>query len=296
MPVYRVKIIDSNPLAGTEHRIAPTRTTRAAVLPGQAVVVLDWATMLIIDVVPCADADTQERALVDHVLPGVEAGDLGIEDRNFRTTRLVFGVRAWGGSFLVRQHQSTLSWAATTPWVAVGRISTGMVHEQTRCVRDPARDEVMQRRRIRLDLDQPTEDNETVILLLTDVPKERADALLMSETSRRRWRRRRATHTTPQARGGAEPTAAVTISVSALLELAEWCRQRLTESHGGITCPTPNDTPLPPAHDHAGAEPEPGSGDPLDPHPCRQEATTPRPARTTPRPTPRGTAPRGGRS
>jgi hypothetical protein len=40
--------------------------------------------------------------------------------------------------------------------------------------------------------------------------------------------------------------AQVTIAVSALLELAEWCRQRLTEPHGGITCPTPHDAPLPP--------------------------------------------------
>ena len=46
--------------------------------------------------------------------------------------------------------------------------------------------------------------------------------------------------------------AQVTIAVSALLELAEWCRQRLTESHGGITCPKPYDTPLPPANDRAG--------------------------------------------
>lgn len=188
VPGYRVKILDGNHLAGTEHRIAPTRTTRAAALPGQALVVLDLATMLIIDVVPCEDAYTQERALVDHVLPGVEPGDLWIEDRNFCTTRLVFGVRARGGSFLVRQHQSTLYWDETTPWVAVGRVSTGRVHEQTICVRDPARDETMQLRRIRWDLDQPTEDNETVILLLTDVPKERADALLLSETYRRRWR------------------------------------------------------------------------------------------------------------
>jgi hypothetical protein len=77
--------------------------------------------MLIIDVVPWEDASTQERALVDQVLPGVEPGDLGIEDRNFCTTRLVFGVRARGGSFLVRQHQLTLHWEEVTPWAASAR-------------------------------------------------------------------------------------------------------------------------------------------------------------------------------
>ena len=40
-------------MAGTEHRIGPTRTTRAAVLPGQALVVLDLATMLVLDAVSC---------------------------------------------------------------------------------------------------------------------------------------------------------------------------------------------------------------------------------------------------
>lgn len=188
VPGYRAKVLDGNHLAGTEHRIGPTRTTRAAVLPGQALVVLDLATMLVIDAVSCEDAYTQERALVEQVLPGVEPGDLWIEDRNFCTTRLVFGVRARGGSFLVRQHQSTLYWKETTPWVTVGRTRTGLVHEQTIQVHDPASDETMELRRIRLDLDQPTEDKETVIFLVTDVPKARADALLLSETYRLRWR------------------------------------------------------------------------------------------------------------
>src|SRR5262249_8748060 len=72
---YRAKILDGNPLAGTERRPKVTRTTRAAALPGQALVVLDPAAMLVLDVVPCEDAHAQERSLVDQVLPGVEPGD-----------------------------------------------------------------------------------------------------------------------------------------------------------------------------------------------------------------------------
>ena len=97
VPGYRAKILDGNHLAGTEHRVPATRTTRAAALPGQSLVVLDPATMLVIDVVPCEDAHAQERSLIDQVLPGVEPGDLWIADRNFCTTRLVFGTRARGG-------------------------------------------------------------------------------------------------------------------------------------------------------------------------------------------------------
>lgn len=185
---YRTKILDGNHLAGTEHRIGPTRTTRAAVLPGHALVVLDLATVLVVDVVPCEDAYTQERALVDQVLPRVEPGDLWIEDRNFCTSRLVFGIHARGGCFLVRQHKLTLRWDEATPWVAAGRTGTGLVHEQTIEVHDPDTDETMNLRRIRLDLDQPTEDKETEIFLVTDVPKERADALRLCETYRLRWR------------------------------------------------------------------------------------------------------------
>ena len=185
---YRAKILDGNHLAGTEHRVPATRTTRAAALPGQALVVLDPATMLVVDVVPCEDAHAQERSLVDQVLPGVEPGDLWIADRNFCTTRLVFGTRARGGSFLVRQHKSTLYWAETTPWVEVGRVATGMVSEQTITVTEADGSGAMALRRIRLELDQPTRNKEKELFLLTDVPPGRADARALADAYRNRWR------------------------------------------------------------------------------------------------------------
>src|SRR3954466_10652132 len=89
VPGYRAKILDGNHLAGTEHRPKVTRTTRAAALPGQSLVVLDPATMLVPHPGPREDAHAPERSLIDQVLPGVEPGDLWIADRNFRTTRLV---------------------------------------------------------------------------------------------------------------------------------------------------------------------------------------------------------------
>jgi IS4 transposase len=185
---YRAKVLDGNHLAGTEHRPAAVRTTRAAALPGQALAVLDLASSLIVDVVPCEDAYTQERALIDQVLPGVEPQDLWIGDRNLCTTRLIFGVHARGGSFLVRQHQSTLYWSEVTPWEAMGRAESGTVSEQTIQVEDPASGGTMQLRRIRLDLDRPTREKETTLFLLTDLPRERAGAALLCQTYRRRWR------------------------------------------------------------------------------------------------------------
>src|SRR3954470_9214261 len=188
VPGYHAKILDGNHLAATEHRIKPTRATHAAPLPGQALVVLDPATMLVIDVAPCEDAHAQERSLVDQVLPGVEPGDLWIADRNFCTTRLVFGTRARGGSFLVRQHKSTLYWEQATPWAEVGRVATGRVSEQTITVTEADGSGAMPLRRIRLELDQPTRDKETELFLVTDVPRERADARMLADAYRNRWR------------------------------------------------------------------------------------------------------------
>jgi IS4 transposase len=187
VPGYHAKILDGNHLAATEHRIEPTRTTHAAPLPGQALVVLDPATMLVIDVAPCEDAHAQERSLIAQVLPGVEGGDLWIADRNFCTTRFLFGVRARGGCFLVRQHRLTLRWEAIAPWSDVGRVATGFVQQQMIRVTEVGGDEVMELRRIRLQLDQPTRDKETELFLLTNLPEEHADALLLAETYRRRW-------------------------------------------------------------------------------------------------------------
>jgi hypothetical protein len=187
VPGYHAKILDGNHLAATERRIKPTRASHAAPLPGQAPVVLDPATMLVVDVAPCEDAHAQERSLVEQVLPGVEPGDLWIADRNSCTTRFLFGVRARRGCFLVRQHRQTLRREPTTPWSDVGRVATGFVQEQTIRVTEVDGDGVMQLRRIRPELDQPTRDKGTELFLLTDLPPEHADALSVAETYRRRW-------------------------------------------------------------------------------------------------------------
>src|SRR4051812_11233784 len=187
VPGYRAKILDGNHLAATEHRIKPTRTTHAAPLPGQSLVVLDPATMMVIDVAPCEDAHAQERSLIDQVLPGVVPGDLWIADRNFCTSRFLFGVRTRRGCFLVRQHRQTLRWEPTTPWSDAGRVATGFVQEQMIRVTEVDGDGVMEVRRIRLQLDQPTRDGETELFLLTDLPPGHADALLVAQAYRRRW-------------------------------------------------------------------------------------------------------------
>src|SRR5204863_1895199 len=110
LPGYRVRILDGNHLAGTEHRIKELRPIGAGALPGQALVVLDPRLMLVTDVVLCEDGHAQERSLLDRVLALVGAKDLWIADRNFCTTNFLFGIAAVGASFVVRQHAATLHW------------------------------------------------------------------------------------------------------------------------------------------------------------------------------------------
>ncbi|MEM6716072.1 MAG: hypothetical protein AAF622_13455 [Cyanobacteria bacterium P01_C01_bin.147] len=57
----------------------------SAPLPGHALVILDPALQLAIDVFACEDGHAQERALLSRVLATVMHRDLWIADRNFYT-------------------------------------------------------------------------------------------------------------------------------------------------------------------------------------------------------------------
>src|SRR5947208_11521230 len=104
LPGYRVKILDGNHLAATQRRLGVTRGHSAGPLPGQSLAVLDPATMLVTNVIPCEDAHAQERALLEQVLPLVHEGDVWIEDRNFCTVDFLLGVSQRRACFVVRRH------------------------------------------------------------------------------------------------------------------------------------------------------------------------------------------------
>jgi len=186
LPGFRTKILDGNHLAGTDRRLKPLRGQGGAALPGQSLAVLDPALKLVIDLFPCEDAYTQERALVSQVLEVVEPGDLWIADRNFCTTTFLFGVARKGAAFLVRQHAQTLRWEVLDEPVFVGEIETGRVFHQRARLLDEAGEELVVRR-IRIDLHEPTRDGETTLYLLTNLPEEDADALTAARTYCERW-------------------------------------------------------------------------------------------------------------
>lgn len=184
---YRVLILDGNHLSGTEHRLKELRRMRAAALPGQALVVLDPALMLIVDVLPWEDAHDQERSLLEQIVPKVQPQDLWIDDRNFCTTKFLFGIVRQQGCFLVRQHASTLHWQLLGKRKFCGRTATGRVYEQAVRLENPDTGESLMARRITVQLDEPTREGESQVHLLTNLPSHKANARRVAKLYLERW-------------------------------------------------------------------------------------------------------------
>jgi hypothetical protein len=186
LPGYRVKIIDGNAIAATEHRLKALREISSAPLPGQSLVVLDPSLMLAVDVFPCEDGHAQERSLFDEVLPTVEEDDIWIADRNFCTLKFLFGIAAGQGYFIIRQHQS-LPWQATDDFRLVGQSDSGTVFEQN-IILSADDGQLLKARRIKVCLKQPNRDGDREIFILTNLPFEVANAILIAQMYRKRWK------------------------------------------------------------------------------------------------------------
>src|SRR5436305_5156407 len=168
LPGYRVRILDGNHLAATQKRLKVTRGHSAGPLPGQSLAVLDPALMLVTDLIPCEDAHAQERALIGQVLPLVQEKDVWIEDRNFCTVDFLLGVARRGGRFVVRRH-GNLTVQPQNEFGKEFETGTGWVSERRGWVcRDGAR--ALEARLVRVRLKQPTEDGDTEVEILTNLP------------------------------------------------------------------------------------------------------------------------------
>lgn len=187
-PGYRLKILDGAHLAGTQHRIRETRTLHSKPLPGQALVVLQPDERLISGMFPCEDAHSQERSLLDAVLATVEANDLLLADRNFCTTNFFFGLVRRGAYLLIRQHASTLQGKELLgKRRRIGRSDRGVVYEQKLRIVDPLAEEALILRRVTIVLDRSTEDGDTEVHLLSNLPA-RFGAIRIATAYLQRWR------------------------------------------------------------------------------------------------------------
>jgi IS4 transposase len=186
LPGYTIRILDGNHLRASHHRIKELRTIAAGPLPGQALVVLDPDQRLILDVFPCEDAHAQERSQLLPVLETMKPKELWIADRNFCTSLFLFQTAANQAFFLIRQHATNVRWEADGELRRRGRVATGVVSEQRVQLRDDWNGTISARR-VTIRLDQPTEDGDTEIHLLTNLPN-RVGARRIAELYSTRWR------------------------------------------------------------------------------------------------------------
>jgi IS4 transposase len=182
---YPIRILDGNCLAPTDHRLKVLRPHAAAALPGKSLVVLDPDLRLAINVFPCLDGYTNERALFEQVLQTVKSGELWIADRNMCTQGFLFGLHQASAHFLVREHK-TLPQKALTPLSEVGQVETGTVFEQRISI-TPRGEYLEKIRRVVLHLHKPTRDGESEIAILTSLPTEVVSAVQVAELYRKRW-------------------------------------------------------------------------------------------------------------
>lgn len=183
---YRVRLVDGNHLAASDKRIKPLRGFRGAALPGHSLVIYDPDLDMAVDMVPCEDGHAQERSLTTPLLERAQAGDLWVGDRNFSTRALLSGWHVRGCAFIVREHGVSPNPQERGALVRKGRIDTGVLYEQQVALDDHT-GQTLVWRRIELHLDSPTDDGETVIRLLTNLPKSYFTAGKVARLYRRRW-------------------------------------------------------------------------------------------------------------
>lgn len=185
VPGYRLRIVDGNHLPASEKRLKPLRGFHGAALPGQSLVVYDPDSDLVVDLEPCEDGHAQERTVMEALLARAQAGELWIADRNFSTRAILCGWHTRGCGFIVREHGRTPSPVALGEMCHRGRVETGAVYEQAVTIDDDTGQ--MRLRRVEIHLDTPTEDGETVIRILTNVPASRLATRQVARLYRRRW-------------------------------------------------------------------------------------------------------------
>jgi IS4 transposase len=187
VPGYRLRIVDGSHLPATEKRLKPLRGFGGAPLPGHSLIVYDPDRKLVIDIEPCEDAYTQERAVMLSLLERAMPGELWIADRAFSTRTILGQWDRRGCNFIVREHSSTPNPNALDDMVYQGLIETGAVYEQAVEFEGEAENTVTLRR-IELRLNGATESGETLIRILTNLPSQEFAACVIARLYRQRWK------------------------------------------------------------------------------------------------------------
>jgi IS4 transposase len=186
VPGYQLRIVDGNHLPASEKRLKPLRGFRGAALPEQTLVVYDPDRDLVVDLLPDEDGHAQERTLMQTLQEQAQPGQLWIADRNFSTRAILSRWQDKGSGFIVREHSRTPNPRAPEAPRHRGRTDSGTVYEQA-VVIDAEPEQPLQLRRVELRLEHPTEDGDTVIRLLTNLPTSQFTARRVARLYRQRW-------------------------------------------------------------------------------------------------------------
>lgn len=187
VPGYQLRIVDGSHLPATEKRLKPLRGFGGAPLPGHSLIVYDPDRRLVIDIEPCEDAYTQERAVMLSLIERAMPGELWIADRAFSTRTILGEWDRRGCNFIVREHSSTPNPKALSGMSHQGLVETGVVFEQAVEFEDEAGNTVTLRR-IELRLNGATESGETIIRILTNLPSAEFAACAIARLYRQRWK------------------------------------------------------------------------------------------------------------
>jgi len=185
IPGLRLRTVDGNFLAGTEHRLKELRGCGAAALPGMAIVLRDDRTGLLSHALLREDAYTNERSLCAPLLSWLSADDLLLADRNYCTTDLIGPLVSKKAFYLIRHHKG-LHLHALSRRKRIGKTRTGVVYQCR--VRLGEKLGGPQCRCLVIELSEPTRDGDTEVVLLTNVPAKRAKATVLADLYLRRWR------------------------------------------------------------------------------------------------------------
>jgi hypothetical protein len=185
LPGLRVKLLDGNCIEKSQHRIKELRSLSAGPLPGKSLVVYDPVMRLPIDVFPCEDGHSQERALLKEVLSTIKTDDAWIADRNFCTLDFTCSIASKHAYFVIREHKK-YPFQLIGKEKYIGKTETGRVYEQGILVVDDAGQEHTFRR-IRVRLKKKTRDGDSDIFIICNLSKSKASAKKIAELYRGRW-------------------------------------------------------------------------------------------------------------
>jgi len=164
LPGYRLLTRDGNHLAATERRL--DGLTACTALPGLGLILREFTTGLFLDLLPIPDAYAREVSHAPAVLGGtLRAGDCVVADREFCAAG-VFAAVEHARAFFVIRHRKSVQVHAQTPLRACHTSAQRTVREQV--VRYSNGERAY--RAVRVELARPTQDGDTVITVLTNLP------------------------------------------------------------------------------------------------------------------------------